>query len=132
MVTALKLVCLAVALAGTETLHGILRTLVLNPRLGVSWAKRLSVVSGSALALLVCWLMVPWLDLVGTTALLLVGGFLAVFMATFDLVLGRFVVHLPWRIVLADFDLRRGNLLLIGLAFLVLCPWLAMWLHSSG
>lgn len=127
----LKLLCLAVALAGTETLHGILRTLMLNPRLGVSWAKRVSVVSGSALALLVCWLMVPWLEIDGTPALLLVGGFLALFMATFDIVLGRFVVHQPWRVVLADFALWRGNLLLVGLALLVVCPWLAMWLRSG-
>lgn len=127
---ALKLLCLAVALAGTETLHGILRTLLLNPRLGVAWAKRVSVFSGSALALLVCWLLVPWLELEGSGALLLVGGFLALFMAAFDLVLGRFVVHLPWHIVLADFDLRRGNLLMIGLAFLVICPWLAMRLRG--
>ena len=127
---ALKLLCLAIALAGTETLHGILRTLLLNPRLGVAWAKRVSVFSGSALALLVCWLLVPWLELEGTLALLLVGGFLALFMATFDIVLGRYVVHLPWRVVLADFDLGRGNLLIIGLVFLVVCPWLAMWLRG--
>lgn len=128
---ALKLLCLAVALAGTETLHGILRTLLLNPRLGAAWAKRVSVLSGSALALLVCWLMVPWLRLDGSAVLLLVGGFLALFMAAFDIVLGRFVVHQPWRVVLADFDLRRGNLLPVGLAFLVVCPWLAMLLHGA-
>lgn len=127
---ALKLLCLAVALAGTETLHGIARTLVLHPRLGVARAKRVSVFSGSALALLVCWLLVPWLALGRTMELLLVGGFLALFMATFDIVLGRYVVHLPWGIILADFDLRRGNLLVLGLAFLVVCPWLAMWLRA--
>jgi hypothetical protein len=128
----LKILCLAIALAGTETLHGILRTMLLNPRLGVSLAKRVGVVSGSLLALLVCWLMVPWLMLSDAVALLLVGGALAAFMATFDIVLGRLVVHLPWRTVLADFDLRRGNLLVLGLAFLVVCPWLAMWLHARG
>lgn len=127
---ALKLLCLAVALAGTETLHGILRTLLLNPRLGMAWAKRVSVFTGSALALLVCWLMVSWLELAETAALLWVGCLLALFMATFDVVLGRLVVHLPWRVVLADFDLRRGNLLVLGLVFLVICPWLAMWLRG--
>lgn len=128
----IKLVCLAIALAGTETLHGILRTLFLHRLLGAPLAKRLSVITGSALALLVCWLMVPWLDVHEPAALLLIGGFLAAFMATFDIVLGHYVVHLPWRVVLADFDLRRGNLLLLGLAFLVWCPWLAMILRTSG
>ncbi len=70
---ALRVVSLAVVLACTETLHGIARTVLVVPRIGKERALRLSVVSGSLLALLVCVALVPGTGLRTSSDLLAVG-----------------------------------------------------------
>lgn len=121
-----RLVALCLALAGTEMLHGIARTLLLARRLGPRRAKRWSIVSGSALVVGVCGLLVPGLGLQGNGELAGLGLFLAAFMAGFDVAVGRLVMKLPWPAILEEFDLRRGNLLPVGLAVLAAAPLLVM------
>lgn len=123
---ALRTLALCLALAGVETLHGIARMRLLVPRIGVKRAQRISIVTGSLLALLVCSLGVPGLGLHSRTSQLGLGLVLATFMAAFDILLGRFVARRAWEVVLQDFDPRRGNLLVFGLLVLVLAPLLVM------
>lgn len=118
----LRVLALCVALAGAETLHGIARTVLVVPRIGKARALKLSIVTGSALAFGVCWLFVPGLGLVSAGDHLLLGLVLAGFMAGFDAAMGRLVLRRRWAQVVADFDPRTGNLLVFGLAFLVVCP----------
>lgn len=127
----LRVLSLCLALAGTETLHGIARTLYANPRLGKARALKLSVVSGTLLALGVCWLLVPGLGLRTLGAHLLLGLFLALFMALFDIALGRWLLHRPWPKVLADFNPATGNHLSYGLVCLVGLPAL-VWQWRDG
>lgn len=127
---AIRIVALCVALAGAETLHGIARTRFLNPRLGKERAVKLSVVSGSLLAFVVCLLLVPGIGLVGYSAHLALGATLAIFMASFDIALGRWLLRRPWRRIADDFDPRSGNYLVFGLAVLVFLP--ALVLHLRG
>lgn len=122
----LRVCCCCLALAGVETVHGIARMRLLVPRIGLQRAQRVSIVSGSLLAFAVCFLMVPPLGLRQRSQLLLLGAVLAGFMAGFDMIIGRYAARRPWSRVVEDFDPRRGNLLLFGLAFLVLCPLLVM------
>lgn len=122
----LRIVGLCLALAGVETLHGIFRAAVLVPRIGKRRALRASIVSGSALAFMVCYLLVPGIGLSGTIALVGLGCVLAVFMATFDIMIGLFVMKLPWPRIRADFDWRTGNYLSIGLVLLATFPCLVM------
>lgn len=121
---ALRILSLCVALAGVETLHGIARTVLVAPRIGKALATQLSIVTGSALAFGVCWLLVPGMGLRTTTALLALGGVLAAFMAAFDIAMGRLVLRRPWHKIWPDFNPATGNYLLFGLGFLVLAPWL--------
>ncbi len=121
-----RVAALCVALAGVETLHGIFRAAVLVPRIGKKRALKASIVSGTLLAFVVCHLLVPGIGMTETTGLLLVGLVLALFMATFDIVLARVVLRLPWARVLRDFDPRTGNYLAIGLLLLVFMPLLVM------
>lgn len=122
----IRVAALCVVLAGVETLHGIFRAAVLVPRIGKKRALKVSIVSGTLLAFVVCYLLVPGIGITGTTGLVLVGLVLALFMATFDIVLARVLLRLPWARVLRDFDPRTGNYLVAGLALLVFMPLVVM------
>ena len=124
--SALRFLALCVALASVETLHGIARTVLVVPRIGKERALKLSVVSGSALAFGVCYYFVPGFRFASAAEHLLLGVGLAAFMAAFDAGMGKLLLRRSWAKVAADFDPRTGNLLVFGLAFLVVCP-LAVW-----
>jgi len=113
---------LCLALAGTETLHGIARTVLVVPKLGKERALKLSIYSGSALALGVCWFWVPGVGLRGALPHLGLGLVLAGFMASFDLALGLLLLRRPWRKAVMDFQPSTGNRLVYGLAALSLMP----------
>ncbi|MEO3690976.1 hypothetical protein [Roseateles paludis] len=126
----IRIASLCVVLAGAETLHGIARTVLVVPRLGKARALRLSIVSGTLLAFCLCWLLVPGIGLRGWAAHLALGLVLAGFMASFDLLLGKFLLRRSWAKAFSDFDPRTGNLLVFGLAALVAVPALVAWLRG--
>ncbi len=127
----LRVVALCLALAGAETLHGIARVRLLVPRVGRRRAQQVSIVTGSALAFGVCWLLVPSLGLRQPGQLLALGLFLAAFMAAFDVAVAR-ALGRRWADVAADFDPRRGNYLVLGLLTLVLAPYAVTALAARG
>jgi hypothetical protein len=128
----IRIISLCVVLAGVETLHGIARTVVLAPRVGKARALKLSIVSGSALAFGVCWLLVPGIGLAGLVQPFALGLWLALFMAAFDLAMGRLLLRRTWSRALQDFNPASGNDLLFGLLLLVLSPPLVAWLRAPG
>jgi hypothetical protein len=97
-------------------LHGIIRTVWLARKLGKERAIKVSVVSGTALAFLVCYILVPGIGLQGPRQHLILGAVLAAFMATFDIAFGKLVMRFSWQRVLRDFNPRSGNYLSFGLA----------------
>lgn len=128
----LRVASLCVALAATETLHGIVRTVWLARKVGKERAIRISVLSGTALAFAVCWLLVPDIGLRGTAQHVALGLGLAAFMAGFDIALGRWVMRLKWPRIFRDFNPASGNYLSLGLAALALMPALVGWLQQAG
>lgn len=130
--TMIRVVALCVVLAGAETLHGIARTVLVVPRIGKQRAIQASAVTGSLLALAICWFLVPPMGLTGVKQHLLLGVVLAAFMAAFDLAIGRWVMRKPWRRLWPDFDPRTGNYLVFGLAFLALAPLIVSVLRQAG
>lgn len=124
-----RVIALCLLLASAETLHGIFRAAVLAPRLGKKRALKVSIVSGSLLAFAICWWRVPDMDLQGDGPLLGLGVAIALFMASFDIALGKLVLKRPWRKAFVDFDPRTGNYLLFGVLLMVMFPWGVMWLH---
>ena len=128
--SALRIASLCLALAGAEMLHGIARSLLLSRLVGAARAKRWSIVSGSALAFGICWLLVPGIGIATTTGAIGVGVVASGWMAAFDVAIGRAVMKQPWPSVLRDFDLRRGGLLPIGLAVLAAAPLVVLRLRG--
>lgn len=127
----LRIVALCVILAAAETLHGIFRAAVLVPRIGKKAALKVAIVTGSLLAFALCWWQVPAMGVVATLPLLGIGAVLALFMAAFDLLLGRWLLKRPWSQAFEDFNPADGNYLLFGLLFLITFPWLVMRLQLA-
>ena len=126
-----RMAALCLALASAETLHGIARITLVVPRIGKELANRLSVVSGTLLALVICWMLVPSIGLQSTSAHLLLGLGLSAFMAGFDVAIGKLLMRKSWAKVWPDFDPRSGNYLLFGLIALAFIPVLVARLSSS-
>jgi hypothetical protein len=127
----LRTLALCVLLAGAETLHGIARTVLVVPRLGKARALQLSIVTGSLLAFALCAWQVPGFGLATPAQHLALGAVLAVFMAGFDIAIGRFLMRKPWRKIRPDFDPSTGNYLVYGLLLLVFMPWAAAALRGA-
>ncbi|MBX3652461.1 MAG: hypothetical protein KF771_13930 [Burkholderiales bacterium] len=127
----LQLASLCVLLAAAETLHGIFRAAVLVPRIGKKPALKVAIVSGSLLAFALCWWRVPAMGVTATGPLLGIGVVLALFMAAFDVLLGRWLLKRPWSRAFEDFNPAGGNYLLFGILLLVFFPWIAVQLHAA-
>lgn len=126
MELAFRIFGLCVALAAVEILHSIARVRFAVPRRGRRLAQRLSIVTGSLLAVVVCWLLVPTLGVHGGVPLLAVGAVLAVSMASFDVAVARWLMRRPWSSIPEEFDLRRGNYVVYGLIVLLPAPIVVM------
>ena len=128
---ALRTLALCVVLACSETLHGIARIKFAIPRLGKERAIKLSAFTGSLLAFLICFLLAPGIGLQTVQAHLLLGVVLAVFMASFDIAIGKWLMRKPWKKIWPDFNPATGNYLLFGLSFLIIAPVLVLWLRTA-
>ena len=123
----LRIFALCVVLACAETLHGIARTVLVVPRIGKELATKLSIVTGTALAGAICWILVPSIGLQSATAHLALGVWLALFMASFDIAMAKLVLRKSWAKIWPDFDPRTGNYLLFGVVALTFVP-LLIWI----
>lgn len=124
----LKAFLIWLCMAGAETLHGILRSKLLNPRVGDRAARRIAVFSGSAIILALGWASLPWIAPRSPAESLSVGALWLVLMLGYDIGLARFVFRMPYSRIAADFDIRKGNLLGLGMLILFATPLLiARW-----
>lgn len=111
-------------IAAAEVAQGILRVRFLNRRLGDHRARQVGVLTGSALILAIAWSTRDWVGAHAPGEQWAVGGLWLALMLAFDLTFGRLVFHFPWTRIAADFDLRKGNLLAVGMLLVLLAPWL--------
>ncbi len=118
----LKAFVIWIGIACAETLHGILRARLLNPRVGDRAARRIAVFSGSAIILAIGWISLPWIGPASSTDSLKVGALWLVLMLCYDIGLARFVFRMPYGRIAADFDIRKGNLLGVGMMILFATP----------
>jgi len=125
----LRILALCVLLACAETLHGIARTVLVAPRLGKARALKLSALTGSVLAFAICWWMVPSLGLHTAWEHAVLGVGLAMFMALFDVAIGKWLMRRPWAKIAQDFNPASGNYLVFGLLCLSAAPVLVFWLQ---
>ena len=125
-----RIASLCIVLASAETLHGIVRTVFVTPRIGKSLAIKISALSGTGIAFAICYLLVPPIGLIGAFSHLKLGLLLALFMAAFDIFIGKIVMRMRWPRILNDFNPASGNWLSVGLVALVFIPVLVSWLKN--
>jgi hypothetical protein len=112
-----------------EFVHGIARTVLLQPYLGDFRARQVAVFTGSAIILGVAFVCVRWMGAATTKQLLGVGVLWLVLTVAFEILFGRLVMGYSWRRIASDYNLIEGGLLPIGLAVLTLSPLLAAHLR---
>jgi hypothetical protein len=108
-----------------ETVHGVLRGLLLVPLVGDLPARQLGVPVGSLLVFAVAYLGIRWVGVRSNLGLLGVGLLWAVRTTLFEVGLGRLALGLPWDRITEDYDPARGGLLGFGLLFMAVSPILA-------
>ena len=112
-------------IGGGEILLGLLRLRLLNPRVGDRRARQMGVGVGCIYIMIVTLAALPWVGVHSAAEAVAVGALWFILMLALDLGFGRLVFHFPWARIAADFDLRRGGLLGLGLLWLALAPLLA-------
>jgi hypothetical protein len=103
--------------------NGIVRVMVLQPRLGEDRARQLATVIGIVLVLVLSFLFVRRLASPTGRELLAIGLLWLVLTLAFEFGMG-IVSGASWEAMLADYDLRRGRLWPVALAVIFLAPWL--------
>lgn len=121
-----------IVIIAVEAIHGVLRNLFLQPVVGDLHARQIGVLVGGLLILIVACLFGRWLNETSARPLLIIGLVWVVLTVAFEVSLGRFVLNLSWERILSDYDVFRGGLMPLGLAFLALAPLIASRLRSPG
>lgn len=106
-------------------MHGILRTLFLEPLTGDFRARQIAVFTGAIIILTIAYLFVERLHTSNYLQLFAVGILWFVLTISFEIFLGRFVLNMSWERIASDYNLLQGGLLLIGLLILILSPLIA-------
>ena len=117
-------------IAAAEVLHGILRVRFLNRRVGDHRARQIGVFTGSAIILVIAWLLMPWIGASTVRQSFGIGFMWLVLMLAFEVGFGRLVFRASWQRIASDFDFRKGGLLSIGMAALFFAPLLAAKLRG--
>ncbi len=122
----LRAVAVWLVIIAAETVHGILRGLLLVPLVGDHPARQIGVLIGSLIIFAVAYLCVPWIATPTKIQILGVGLLWVVLTILFEVVLGYFVLGLPWERITEDYDRTRGGFLEFGMLFMALSPLLAV------
>lgn len=126
----LRAFLVALLIAAAEVVQGALRVRLLNRRVGDRRARQIGVGTGSVIIFAIAWLAVPWIAARSTGEWVLVGALWFAVMLALDLYFGRVVFRSPWERIWAEFDLRRGGLLGLGMFVLWVAPWLVARLQD--
>ena len=113
-----------------EVVHGIVRSLVLTPRVGDRRARQIGVFTGSLVNLGITHLFNQWIGARTTRALFGIGLIWVVLTVVFEVIFGRLVMRSSWERIRSDYDLAHGGLLPIGLVALAGSPLVAARLRG--
>lgn len=107
-----------------ETVHGVLRQLLLVPLVGDLPARQIGVGVGSLIVLGVALAFVPWLAARTLRQQLAVGLLWVVFTVAFEYALGT-LLGMSRERMLADYNLAAGGFMGLGLLVMLVSPALA-------
>ena len=125
----LKVLIIGLLIAFGEVINGNIRVRVLHRKFGKKRAKRISFFSGTIIIFLICWFTLPWIKPSNFQDCFVIGSTWLIIMLFFDIYFGRYVFKFKWNKVMDDFNPMKGNLLSIGMVFLLFCPAIVFWLQ---
>ena len=105
-----------------ETIHGITRTLLLEPLIGDFRARQVSVFTGAAMIVVITFVFVRWLKGSGVFEFILIGMMWVILTVGFEILLGRLVLNISWERIASDYNLFQGGLMLLGLIVMLFVP----------
>ncbi|NOT46826.1 MAG: hypothetical protein HOP17_03625 [Acidobacteria bacterium] len=105
-----------------ESLHGIARTMILEPVVGDFPARQVSTLVGAALVVAITFIFVRWLKGSQVIDFICVGVIWVALTVIVEIVLGRMVMNLSWERIASDYDLVSGGLMPLGLLVMLLSP----------
>jgi hypothetical protein len=106
-----------------ETGNGVVRELFIAPVIGGMRARQLGVLVGCVIIFIIAWLTERWMNATTLRQQLTTGAFWVALTLVFELSLGR-ATGMGWGRILSDYNPARGGLMLAGLAFMFMTPWL--------
>ncbi len=104
-----------------ESIHGVVRRLVLEPRLGDLPARQVSVLSGAVLIVFVFWFTLKWLGPQPGWRWWQLGLLWLTLTIAFEIGLGC-ATGMSWDRIASDYDPRRGGFLALGMLVLLVAP----------
>ena len=110
-----------VTLIAVESIHGVMRRVLLEPQLGDLRARQISVLTGAVLITLVFWFTLKWLGPQPVRRWWTFGLLWLALTLAFEIGLGR-AMGMSWDRVASDFDPRRGGLLAFGMLAILAGP----------
>ena len=113
-----------------ETAHGVLRGLLLVPRVGEAAASSVGLAIGALLALLISFIAIRWTGVRGTSRLLALGAVWAVLTLAFEMAIGL-LRGLDAAQLLAALDPLSGGMVPWTLGVMLLAPLIAARLRRS-
>ena len=112
-------------------LNGAVRELWLIPQLGPGPGRVLSTVALSLLVFLVTWLTVGWIGPATTGDALRIGVLWLGLTLAFEFLVGHYLFHKPWAVLLEDYDLSQGRIWVLVLVITLFGPLWAMRLRGG-
>jgi hypothetical protein len=108
-------------LIAVESIHGVVRRLLLEPQLGDLQARQVSVLTGAVLIILVFWFTLTWLGPQPERRWWEIGSLWLTLTLVFEIGFGR-AAGMSWDRIASDFDLRQGGLLGFGMLVILVAP----------
>ena len=107
--------CVWLLMMLAETVHGVLRSILLVPMIGDFPARQIGVAIGSVIIIAMAFVFSNWLKVESIVGQISIGLFWVIMTVLFEFVLGRIVLHLPWERIIDDYDPSRGGFMIFGL-----------------
>ena len=125
-----KTLLIGLLLAIGEVINGNIRVRILHGIFGKRKAKVVSLFSGIGVIAFICWITLPWIKPSNYQDCILIGIVWLAIMTCLDIYFARRVFNLSWSKVLDDFNPLKGNLLSVGMVFLLFSPSLVYWIQQ--
>ena len=122
--SSLKALALWLAILALAIANGLLREMILIPRLGSTTGLVSSGILLSAGILLVAWAGAPWYGSLTSWQWMLVGAFWLGLTLMFEFGFGRLVQHKTWGEMLEAYTFKDGNIWPLVLLVTLVAPWL--------